>query len=91
MFSGIVALAGQKAGHRLGDINGALYLLGAASRLPHNPVPTGLVDVTVGDNSFAGVTGYPATAGYDLSTGIGTFDAAKFVPELAQVSPGHGW
>jgi len=28
IFSGIVALADQKAGHRLGDINGALYLLG---------------------------------------------------------------
>ena len=28
LFSGIVALADQKAGHRLGQINAALYVLG---------------------------------------------------------------
>jgi subtilase family serine protease len=85
IFSGIVAMADQVAGHRLGNINGALYLLGAASRLPHSPLPTGLVDVTSGDNSFAGVTGYPAGPGYDLSSGWGTIDAAKFVPALAHL------
>jgi subtilase family serine protease len=85
IFSGIVALADQVAGHRLGNINGALYLLGAASQLPHLPVSTGLVDVTSGDNSFAGVTGYPAGPGYDLSSGWGTIDAATFVPALAKL------
>jgi subtilase family serine protease len=84
IFSGIVALADQKAGRRLGDINGALYLLGLASTLPH-PLRTGLVDVTVGDNSFAGVTGFPARPGYDMSTGWGTIDAAVFVPALARL------
>jgi len=83
LFSGIVAMAAQLAGHRLGLINPALYHMNAA----HRP---GIVDVTTGNNSFAGVTGYPATAGYDLSTGVGTFDGAKFVPELAQVSPVRG-
>ena len=83
IFSGIVALTAQLAGHRLGQINPALYHLNAS----HKP---GIVDVTTGDNSFAGVTGYPATPGYDLSTGVGTFDAAQFVPELAQVSPVRG-
>ncbi|HEU5269615.1 MAG TPA: S53 family peptidase [Jatrophihabitans sp.] len=84
IFSGIVALTAQLAGHRLGLINPQLYHMNASHR-------DGIVDVTTGDNSFAGVTGYPATPGYDLSTGVGTFDAAKFVPELAQVSPVHGW
>ena len=84
IFSGIVALTAQLAGHRLGLINPQLYHMNAS----HRP---GIVDVTSGDNSFAGVTGYPATEGYDLTTGVGTFDAAKFVPELAQVSPVHGW
>src|SRR5262249_19231980 len=64
IFSGIVAMADQVAGHRLGNINGALYVLGAESRLPHFPLPTGLVDVTSGDNGFAGVTGFPAKTGY---------------------------
>jgi subtilase family serine protease len=85
IFSGIVAMADQVAGHRLGNINGALYLLGAASQLPHSPLHTGLVDVTSGDNSFAGVTGFPATAGYDLSSGWGTIDAAQFIPALAKL------
>jgi len=83
LFSGVVALTAQLAGHRLGQINPQLYHMNASHR-------DGIVDVTSGDNSFAGVTGYPATPGYDLSTGVGTFDAAKFVPELAQVSPVRG-
>jgi subtilase family serine protease len=81
IFSGIVALADQLAHRRLGDIHTALYVLGAASQLTH--LPTGLVDVTVGDNSFDNVVGFPARKGYDLSSGWGTIDAAKFVPALA--------
>jgi subtilase family serine protease len=84
IFSGIVALADQVAGRRLGNINGALYQLGRASQKPHWPFDTGLVDITIGDNSFAGVTGFPATTGYDLASGWGTIDAATFVPALAQ-------
>jgi subtilase family serine protease len=83
IFSGVVALADQYAGHRLGLINPALYALGALS---HVGVPgTGIVDVTSGDNSFAGVTGYSAARGYDLASGWGTIDAAKFVPALAHI------
>jgi subtilase family serine protease len=83
IFSGIVALANQVAGHRLGLINPALYLLGA---LHHARFPgTGIVDVTSGNNSFAGVTGFNATAGYNMATGWGTIDAAKFVPALARI------
>lgn len=83
IFSGIVALANQVAGHRLGLINPALYLLGA---LHHAGVPgTGIVDVTSGNNSFGGVTGFNATAGYNMATGWGTIDAAKFVPALARI------
>ncbi len=80
IFSGIVALADQVAGHRLGLINPALYLLGAASQ---HGVNTGLVDITTGNNSFAGVTGYDAGPGYDLASGWGTINAARFVPALA--------
>ncbi|HUY50419.1 MAG TPA: S53 family peptidase [Streptosporangiaceae bacterium] len=82
IFSGIVALADQVAGHRLGLINPALYALGAASQ--HGDPNTGLVDITTGNNSFAGVTGYNAATGYDLASGWGTIDAAKFVPALAR-------
>jgi subtilase family serine protease len=81
IFSGIVALADQVSGHRLGLINPALYGLGAVSR--HGNARTGLVDITTGNNSFAGVTGFTAGPGYDLASGWGTIDAAKFVPALA--------
>jgi len=84
IFSGIVALADQMAGHRLGNINYALSALGGLSRIPHVGKFTGIVDVTTGDNTFAGVTGYPATPGYDLSSGWGTIDANLFVSALAR-------
>jgi subtilase family serine protease len=82
IFSGIIALADQFAGHRLGDINPGLYALGAVSKAK---IPTGLVDVTSGNNSFAGVTGFNARTGYDLASGWGTIDASKFVRAIATV------
>jgi len=83
IMSGIVALADQQARHRLGQINPALYLLGELHKVR---VPgTGIVSVTSGNNSFGGVTGFNATAGYNLATGWGTIDAAKFVPALARL------
>jgi len=77
IFSGVVALADQLAGRKLGNLNDALYHI---DRQAHS----GIVDVTIGDNSFAGVTGYQALPGYDLATGLGTVDVSKFVPVLAR-------
>ena len=82
IFSGIVALADQTAHHRLGLLNPGLYLLGVLSQ--HGSHGTGIVDVTSGNNSFSGVTGFDAGKGYDLASGWGTIDAAKFVPALAR-------
>lgn len=82
MFSGIVALADQAAGHRLGLINPALYALGKLAQ--HNVRSAGIVDLTQGNNSFGGVTGYSAAPGYDLASGWGTINAAEFVPALAR-------
>ncbi|MFF4800031.1 S8 family serine peptidase [Streptomyces sp. NPDC001351] len=82
IFSGIVALADQAAGHRVGNIQKALYSLYA-----HHAKANGIVDVNDGtDNSYQGVTGYKAVNGYDLATGVGTVDALKFVPALARAS-----
>jgi len=80
LFSGVVALADQVAGHRVGDINAALYSLAKHKG-------TGIVDVNDGtDNSYEGVTGYKAVNGYDMATGVGTVDAPAFVAALAKVS-----
>ncbi|MEV6050747.1 S53 family peptidase [Streptomyces sp. NPDC052107] len=78
LFSGIVALADQAAGHRVGDINAALYTL----LKQKNP---GVVDVNDGtDNSYEGVAGYKAVNGYDMATGVGTLDALRLVQALAK-------
>jgi subtilase family serine protease len=75
-FAGIVALADQVAGQRLGGIDDALYSI---------PYGGGLVDVTEGNNDpgFDGVPGYDAGPGYDLASGLGTVDPPRFVPALA--------
>ena len=46
-------------------------------------MPVGIVDVTSGDNSFDGVTGFSALPGYDMASGVGTIDSNKFVRALA--------
>jgi subtilase family serine protease len=80
LFSGIVALADQAAGYRLGWLNPTLYARAGTGSLG------GLVDVTSGNNSFAGVTGFNALPGYDMASGLGTVDAAAFVANLAQAA-----
>jgi subtilase family serine protease len=66
-WAGIVADLNQYAGVPLGFLNPALYALGGRG-LFHDFGH----DVTVGNNSFAGVPGYNATVGWDLATGWGT-------------------
>jgi subtilase family serine protease len=75
-FSGVVAMAAQLRGKRLGWINKRLYRMSYAR--------DGLVDVTTGNNSFAGVAGFAATRGYDLASGLGTVNTPRFVRSLAQ-------
>jgi subtilase family serine protease len=82
-FAGIVAIADQVAGKSLGYLDTALYKMAAAK-------DPGLVDVTTGNNTVSfsqggksyTVTGYTAVAGYDMASGLGTVNAADFVPEL---------
>jgi subtilase family serine protease len=88
LFSGIVAIADQIAGHRLGDINPTLYAIEGKSS-------SGIVDVTSGintlifDNAHNGnqlttVTGFAAGPGYDLSSGLGTIWAPLLAKALAK-------
>jgi subtilase family serine protease len=79
LFAGIVALADQEAGHPLGAINPVLYRMAAA----HD---RGIVDILRGNNTSASVRGFPARRGYDLVSGLGTINAAYFVPELAKLA-----
>jgi subtilase family serine protease len=79
MFSGIVAIADQYAGHDLGQINGALYQLANSSA-----GSSALFDVTDGNNvqDGSGIQGYSAGASWDAVTGVGTPNGADFVPAL---------
>ncbi len=68
-WAGITALANQLGGEPMGFLNTRLYDLGeirALTFLMH--------DITEGDNSFNGITGFAATPGWDLATGWGTPD-----------------
>ena len=78
-WAGIIADANQMAGAPLGYLNPALSALGASG-----DIYEGFHDVTVGNNSYAGVTGYNATRGWDLCTGWGTPNLSGFVRTLAR-------
>ncbi len=102
LFSGIVALADQVAGHSLGDLNPALYAM-AQSR-----VRDGIVPIFQGNNTYTfcigadvqsdgscasssdlvTIPGFHANGYYNDATGWGTVDAASFVPALARFA---GW
>jgi kumamolisin len=76
IWAGIMALIDQylvrHGGHKLGFANPALYALARTSQ----PFPP-FHDVTLGSNLV-----YPATAGYDMATGLGTPDAWNLARDL---------
>jgi subtilase family serine protease len=98
LFSGIVALADQVAGHSLGYLNPALYALAQSGG------PDGIVPISHGSNTYTfcvaadvesnascpsssdlvTVPGFSANGYYSDATGWGTVDAAWFVPALAR-------
>ena len=98
LFSGIVALADQAAGHSLGYLNPALYAMAQRG------APDGIVPISQGGNSYTfciaahvktnsscasssdlvSVPGFSADGSYNDATGWGTVDAASFVPALAR-------
>jgi subtilase family serine protease len=82
-WAGLVAIADQINGGGLGLINPALYELAASPAA----YASDFFDVTTGNNqAFPAVPGYPATAGWDPVTGLGTPNAAKLLPALVAAS-----
>ena len=85
-WAGLVAIADQINGGGLGLINPALYRIGAdPTRYAHD-----FFDIATGNTNQAdpSIPGYPATAGWDPVTGLGTPNAANLVPDL--VLAAHG-
>lgn len=81
-WAGIIALANQYAGRRLGFVNPVIYRIGRGPAYH-----SAFHDVTAGDNTVAlpqaTVTGYSAAPGWDPVTGWGSPDAQVLVPLLA--------
>jgi subtilase family serine protease len=89
VFSGVVAIADQIAGHPLGLINPRMYQMEKEGE----DAGTGIVDVTSGNNTFVElneegvptltIKGYEAKKGYDMASGLGTVDGFEFAHALA--------
>ena len=87
IFAGVVAVADQIAGHRLGWLNPRLYPLSRDQ-------DGGIIDITRGNNTFTvfdqhgkplyTVPGYQARRGYDMASGLGTVDGWQFTHELSE-------
>jgi Pro-kumamolisin, activation domain len=91
-FAGVMALANQATGGRMGNVNPLLYLLNTTT-------PSGFHDITTGNNEVtckpasdpgcpAGkLYGYAATTGYDCASGLGSIDATNLVTQWATLTP----
>jgi len=91
-WAGIVALADQAAGERLGFLNDGIYRL-----LASDSYSQGFHDITTGDNSTTipgsngqpvPVPGYPAGPGWDAVTGAGTPKVSSLVSLLDTFAEG---
>ncbi|HEU5368988.1 MAG TPA: S8 family serine peptidase [Ktedonobacterales bacterium] len=71
-WAGLIAIANQIRGKPVGFIQPALYSLRGK----------GMHDITSGNNSYGGVSGYHALRGYDLASGWGTPIADQFLYDL---------
>ncbi|GAC1359150.1 MAG: hypothetical protein NVSMB38_42660 [Ktedonobacteraceae bacterium] len=77
LWAGIIADANQMAGHPLGFINPGLYKVAMSNNYSQD-----FHDITVGNNSYNGVQGAPAIQGWDASSGLGSPNAEKLLPDL---------
>ena len=71
-LASLMALIVQKAGAQQGNMNPTLYTL--ANRQAYGGAAV-FNDITSGNNSVPGQTGFAATVGYDLVTGLGSVNA----------------
>jgi hypothetical protein len=78
-FAGLMALVVQKTGTRQGNANTKFYSLANAQYSGTPGAATIFHDVTSGNNSVPGVTGFNCGTGYDAVTGVGTVDANAMV------------
>src|SRR5271157_4872690 len=81
-MASVMAIVLQNAGGTLGNVNPALYTL-ASQQAAGGPAV--FHDITSGNNSVPGVTGYNAGPGYDMVTGLGSVDAFLLVNSWSNI------
>jgi pseudomonalisin len=82
-FAGLMGLVVQKTGARQGNANPNLYALASKQSTGGAAV---FHDITTGNNSVPGQTGFSAGAGYDQATGLGSVDAWTMVNHWSDTS-----
>jgi subtilase family serine protease len=75
-FAGVMALVVQGTAARQGNADKAFYILASKQRAGGAAV---FHDITAGNNSVPGLTGFNATTGFDQATGLGSIDASTLV------------
>ena len=86
-FAGIVAMILQATGSRQGNLNPALYQLAASSNNAFHDITAGNNFVPCGfPGCVNGYAGYSAGPGYDLTTGLGSIDAANLIAALSSTT-----
>jgi subtilase family serine protease len=81
-WASLAAVADQVAGHRLGQLNPAIYKLAESAAYGDD-----FHDISIGDN-IESVGGYQTNAGWDLVTGWGSPQIASLIPALAGTGGG---
>jgi subtilase family serine protease len=76
-LASVMALVLENAGSAQGNANPVMYALGNQQYGANGAAV--FHDVTLGNNSVPGVTGFNAGVGYDEGTGLGSMDASLFV------------
>jgi subtilase family serine protease len=86
-WAALLAISDQRAGYDVGFINQGLYLLRDNRALYKDS----FFDITSGNNTFDGASGFNAAPGWDPTTGLGSPNGIDFVDHLLQsVSPLDG-
>src|SRR5207248_6474319 len=86
-FAGLMALVNQKTAASWGNANTKFYTLANAQYTGAAGAATIFHDITTGNNSVPGVTGFSCGTGYDAVTGVGTVDANAMVNNWTGTSP----
>jgi subtilase family serine protease len=87
-FAGLMALVVQDTGKPQGNANTYLYQIGNAQYSSGGA--TVFHDITSGNNSVPGVTGYTCGAGYSPVTGLGSVDANALVNAMQALTGTFG-